>query len=56
MADKRGRERGNSLPRDDETDTKYPKLGSGGFPDYDKKLLKDKMPKLMNYYNLSSNI
>jgi len=41
MADKRNRERGNSLPRDEEVETKIPKLGTGGFPDYDKKLLKD---------------
>jgi len=41
MADKRNRERGNSLPRDEEVETKIPKLGQGGFPDYDKKLSKD---------------
>jgi len=41
MADKRGRDRGNSVPREEEVETKIPKIGSGGFPDYEKKLQKD---------------
>ena len=41
MAEKRGRERGNSLPRDEEIETKIPKIGSGGFPDFEKKLQRD---------------
>jgi len=42
MADKRGRDRGNSVPREEEVETKIPKIvGSGGYPDYEKKLQKD---------------
>jgi hypothetical protein len=51
MGDKRVRERGNSMPRDDEIETKIPKIvGSGGYPDYEKKLQKDN-PKAYQFFN-----